>query len=312
MREADLAPLSALVTLSKLGIWGTISMDTEGPSFINLSRALTQLTSLTLRNSNLHKLWGLSELKYVQELDLSYNSTRIALADLPAMPSLTKLTFAGNWVMRDSPSFLTTLSKLQHLSMRDCYSADAVSPLASLASLTRLEVVPKGVTRDWTRCALITAIGPLQQLHHLVISSDFKQADPISSFSVLGTLQHLTHLELRGPQLPAGALAAMLSTAQEDAGAACLPRLQCLEIHTLDEEEIAEEDWQAPGGSISGSEIALLARSCPELQSLTIDGYPLEDAGSSTLMSGLTGLTALTCRVTNSGKSTHWPNFPVA
>jgi hypothetical protein len=49
--ESDLGPLSALVSLCKLNLWGTpMFSDAEGLCFIGLSRALTQLTSLSLGN----------------------------------------------------------------------------------------------------------------------------------------------------------------------------------------------------------------------------------------------------------------------
>jgi hypothetical protein len=158
-------------------------------------------------------------------------------------------------------------------------------------------------TGDGSRCVLLTALGPLQQLRHLVVSSDFKQADPISSFSVLGTLQHLTHLELRGPQLPAGALAAMFnSTCQvlrDAVAAAGLPRLQSLQIQT--EEDAEKDSEQVSGGPISSNEVVLLVRNCPELRSLTISGYMVEDGGLLHL-SGLRSLTALTFRAAKPGK----------
>jgi hypothetical protein len=303
----DLGPLSVLVNLRKLNLDTNMDLDANSPHFINLSRALTQLTSFSLADcDHLHNPRGLSELKFVQELDLSLQSD-LELADLPALPFLTKLTFKDNSAVLDSAETVKALSGLQHLDMRDCYFGQ-VSALGSLVSLTRLEAVHGRERGDgYYRCVLLTALGPLQQLRHLVVSSDFKQADPISSFSVLGTLQHLTHLELRGPQLPAGALAAMFSTRQGGAGAACLPRLQCLQMHK-------EEGWNAllaPGGPrdpleparhpISRNDIALLVRSCPALHSLTLTGYLIEDAGFA-LLSGLTGLTALTFEVNVPGK----------
>jgi hypothetical protein len=222
------------------------------------------------------------------------------------MPSLTKLIFHDSWALRDGARSFEALSRLQHLNVQDCFFGHEATALSSLVYLTRLEAVQRGATGFGARCVLLTALGPLQQLRHLVISSDFKEADPVSLFSVLGTLQHLTHLEFQGPQLPAGALAAMFSTSQGDAGAACLPRLQCLQVHTgFDEEDSDEEEqeeWQASGGSISSSDIGLLARSCPELHSLTIYGYPVEDAGLLHL-SGLTSLTTLKLRVVMTGVS---------
>jgi hypothetical protein len=76
-----------------------------------------------------------------------------------------------------------------------------------------------------------------------------------------------------------------------------------LQVHTgFDKEDSneEEEEWQAPGGFISSSDIRLLARSCPELHSLTIYGYPVEDAGLLHL-SGLTSLTTLNLRVVMTG-----------
>jgi hypothetical protein len=295
----DLAPLSVLMNLRKLSLeTNMMSFDAEDLHFINLSRALTQLTSVSLADcDHLHNPLGMSELKFVQELDLSLLSN-IELADLPAIPSLTKLTFNSNWAVLDSTKTAKALCGLQHLDMCDCFFGEEASAIGSLVALTRLEAVHGGEKGDGIRCVLLTTLGPLQQLRHLAVSSDFKQSDPISSFSVLGTLQHLTHLELRGPQLPAGALAAMFSTSQGNAGAACLPRLQRLQVHKED----GEEDWQALGGSISSNDVALLVQSCPELRSLTLTGYPIRAAGL-THMSGLTGLTALICnKVTMSGE----------
>jgi hypothetical protein len=297
--QMDLAPLSALVGLCKLSLEGSMHIDTEDWNFDDLARALTQLTSFKMGEGRyLENPWRLSELKFVQELDLS-SVPDLQLDDLPEMPSLTKLTFRTNLAHLESFDTGTKLSRLQHLDMLESYFGTSARALASLVSLTRLVAVTGGehLWDDMDRLAMLTAVGPLQQLRHLAISSDFQQADPISSFSVLGTLQHLTHLELRGPQLPAGALAAMFSTSQGDSGASCLRKLRCLRVEA---ERCVEMDWQAQGGSISRSDVALLVRTCPELQSVTLSRYLVEDAGLLQL-SGLTGLTSLTFRVVMAG-----------
>jgi hypothetical protein len=64
LRERDLRPLSALVALQKLSLDGSRRIDAGCPHFINLSRALTQLTSLNLESCYAFlNAWGLSELK---------------------------------------------------------------------------------------------------------------------------------------------------------------------------------------------------------------------------------------------------------
>jgi hypothetical protein len=305
--EGDIRPLSALVGLCQLSLEGSMHIDAERWLFTDLARALTQLTSFKMGEDKLlEHPWGLSELKFVQDLDLS-TVPDLQLDDLPEMPSLTKLTFRNNLAHLESFDTGKTLSRLQHLDMLESYFGTSARALASLVSLTRLEAVTgaKHLWEGMDRLVLITAVGPLQQLRHLAISSDFKQADPISSFSVLGTLQHLTHLDLSGPKLPAGALAAMFSASQGDVGASCLPRLKCLQVEL---DGCAEMDWQAPGGSISGNEVALLVRACLELQSLTLTGHVVRDAGLLHL-SGLTSLTCLRYGVCIAGKQGSHPDL---
>jgi hypothetical protein len=297
LTDPGIRPLSVLVALRQLSLEGSTSIDAGCPHFINLSRALTQLTSLNLAScEEFDNPRGLSELKALQELDLSHLQ-EIELEELPAMPSLTKLDFSCNWAVLDKDSTVKVLFGLQDLRMQGSYFGDEANRFSRLVSLTRLEATHGEERGDGTRCVLLTALGPLQQLCHLVVSSDFRQTEPVSSFSVLGTLQHLTHLELRGPQLPAGALAAMLySTSQVPS--AWLPRLQSLQV--VHEEHGEKDAQQAPGGPISSNDVALLVRKCPGLQSLTISGYEVENGGLLHL-SSLRSLTALTFRAAMPG-----------
>ena len=213
------------------------------------------------------------------------------MSDLPFLPSLTKLTCKHNHVNLD-PAGETALTKLQALDLNGCKFSPESRGLSALASLTRLEAT---LGLDWVnRYVLVTSVGPLQQLRHLRICSDFKQAHPISSFSVLATLQHLTHLALTGPTLPAGALAAVFKSDQAGAVVACFPKLQHLSITS--EDRIWEwQDWQAPGARISCEELRQLAWGCPQLQSLALAEHRVEAAGLSCLsyLSGFSGLTVV-------------------
>ena len=292
LKDADLRPIATLLKLRRIDLESN-SVKGTSKAFAAFSRRLTNMTSLSLRACDDFDPAGLSRLQQLQELDFSYMD-EADLYDLPIMPSLTKLTFQENWAALDDADVTESLSNLQHLDLHGCYLGASGCALSNLVLLTRLEAIHGD---DGSRCVLLTALGPLQQLRHLHLSSDFEQGDPVSSFSVLGTLQHLTHLELIGPQLPAGALAAVFAAQRRDSAVVCLPSLQYLLI-AFDEE--SDEDWQAKGGSIRGAELEQLGRACPELQTLILD-HPVE-AGRHSPLSRLTRLTALTLKDVDAGK----------
>ena len=284
LKDGDLAPMSPLSSLRRLSFSNCYGFDLASDGFASLGKGLAQLTSLTLSALPTDGASGLSELQQLQQLNMS--SVLILISSLPLMPSLTKLTWRNNPVDLDAASE-TALSKLQDLDLNHGYFIRENRGLSALVSLTRLEAVPGlqvGPNRMRSdRCVLLTVIGPLQQLHHLRICSDFKQTDPISSFSILATLQHLTHLELTGPTLPAGALAAVFRAKE---ASACFPKLQCLSI--MCEDGMWEwPAWQAAGACISSDELEQLVLGCPQLQSLTFIDHPIEAAGLSCLAAGL-------------------------
>ena len=197
LADADLAPLTPLSALRRLDLSGSSGLDAASGAFARLIKGLAQLTSLDLSAcTEISNISGLSALRQLQQLDLSYVPS-IGLCDLPLMPSLTKLAFKHNDAYL-APAGSTALSKLLELDLNGCYFSTGARGLSALVSLTKLVATS---CRDLPS-VLLTAIGPLQQLRHLHICSDFKQADPISSFSALATLQHLTHLVFTGPTLP--------------------------------------------------------------------------------------------------------------
>ena len=295
LTDKDLGPIATLVTLQSVDLSVNDSFYTSSEAFAAFSRGLIHLTLLNLGACNLNDYSGLSQLQQLQELGLSC-IMEPGLSDLPLMPSLTKLIFQENWAALDYAD-TKSLSKLQHLDLHGCYLGSSGCALSNLVSLTRLEAVHGHERGDGSRCVLLTALGPLQQLRHLHLSSDFKQGDPISSFSVLGTLHHLTYLELEGPLLPAGALAAMFGAHSANAAVVCLPRLQYLSLS--DSAEYYEE-WQATGGPITEAELEQLGHGCPQLQTLILD-HPVE-SGALTPLSKLTSLTALTLKDVDAGK----------
>ena len=253
LENEDIAPLLHLSALRRLNLSDCQGFNAfaEPEAF---SKSLAQLTTLNLSGcAEVTNISGFSDLQQLQQLDLS-SVPNIGFSSLPLMPSLTKLTFKHNDAYL-APAGDKALSNLLELDLNGCHFNTDGRGLSTLVALTRLEAVP-GLRRA-DRSFQLTAIGPLQQLRHLNICTDFKQADPVSSFSVLATLQHLTHLELTGPTLPARALAAVFRADQAGAAVACFPKLQCLSIST--ENDMWQlHNSQAPGACISSDELGRL------------------------------------------------------
>ena len=301
LRDADFHPLASLVSLRMLDLTENGVFDAASEAFKRCSRSLSRLSSLSFDScSAVLNPSGLSELRQLQELNLSFMRD-IALRDLLVLPVLTKLTFAHNRVVLHA-DIAMALSKLQHLDITESDCNGDPTAISLLVSLTRLDAVPS--SRSPARVVL-TDLGPLQQLRHLSVSSHLKPTDAaISSSSAIGCLQQVTYLELAGPPLPAGALAAVFQADTAGAAAACLPRLQFLQIRAA-----GRGAWRARAGCIRVDEFAQLVQGCPQLRGLTLDDHPIEPAGLCCL-SRLAGLTELTVEGFGTGEVRGFQDCP--
>ena len=221
LQDPDLVNLAPLTSLRHLDLSGNSFSFTSG-SFSSLTGALHQLTSLKLHNAasvwlqdpHLDQLANFSQL---QALDMS--RCRANLAHLPKFPSLTKLVANVNAVTA-TPGSLSRLSNLQHLQIDHCFFTEATQDFSALARLTCLEASNFTIDAPDQRGVFLTALAPLTQLRHLAIDPVVDWDTPTSSFSLLATLKHLTHLELCGTQLPSGLLSIMFEPAAAGAAAA--------------------------------------------------------------------------------------------
>jgi Leucine-rich repeat (LRR) protein len=112
-------------------------------------------------------------------------------SNLPAVPAtlsrLTGLYFSFNFA--EALSLPSTLKALRELHLSNSYST-AIATLGSFTALEVLDVSDSSVLGD-----SLAILKPLTRLRHLNMSG-VGELDP-ASFTVLGTLQQLTHLNLR-------------------------------------------------------------------------------------------------------------------
>ena len=330
LRDQDLETLAPLTSLRHLDLSGNSFAFTSG-AFSSLTGPLQQLTSLRLHNaasagqlqhSHLDQLTKFSQL---QALDISTCYTN--LAHSPEFPSLSKLTADNVWVTA-TPGSLSSLSHLQQLQIRYCKFTEAAQDFSALARLTRLEASHYFIDDDeHQRGISVTALAPLKQLRHLAIDPIVERDAPtgISSFSLLTTLKHLTHLELCGLELPSEVLAAMFQPAAAAAavpnhpaggaapaagggggggrhgdtatsslagGGAALPNLKYLSMVWYYHDYMTDWVWGRRDNAVGSDQLQQLVWNCPLLEVLAIKDHPVQVAGVAHL-TALTGLRQL-------------------
>jgi hypothetical protein len=255
---------------------------------------LTSLTQLRLEWKLEDKLRAvLGQLSFLQDLTLwGLDIPQDSSTPLSLPCSLTRLELVLSQQLNSSSiPGLAALTALQHLQLKNITQLDA-SLLSGMTQLTQLELEMDS-SKFKASCMekMMRALRQMQQLQHLVLdfvdrSYSQKSAPAVSwhQCSALTSSSHLTHLELKGLQLPYDSGSRLFGKR--------LPHLKAFKVDASCSTFYRSVDNTLPKPFGRDNDIWSLVNNCPSMCKLDFAGAVREgvDLGGLRFLTGLTSL----------------------
>lgn len=128
----------------------------------------TNLKKLILSHNFINSLKVVSKLRFLQELDLSYNVGRILIdGSLTELQQLRTLKISGNYLRSHHLEQILTLTRLDHLEMAEFRTLTAF-PIETLSALTSLTTL--NLARNYISSKVMRSLATLTRLADLDLS----------------------------------------------------------------------------------------------------------------------------------------------